>query len=116
MARATVQSDALLILYFHLARLDRTFTAFFYIPTTEEYTKLKHAVSDVRTTLSHSEKVSGKWNKDDKSKVTSLCNEKSDWLEKRAIKGTSVEDIQQQEEDFEQRMEPFLEKLAAAGV
>ena len=78
----------------------------------EEYTKLKRAVNDVRATLSNGERISGKWNKDDKSKVTSLCNEKTDWLEKRGVTDTSVEDICQQKEDFKQRIEPFMGKLA----
>lgn len=75
--------------------------------------KFKNAISSARTTLTNSEKVSGKWNKDDKSKVTALCNEKSDWLDKRPIKEMYLEDIEQQKEEFEQRMEPFLDKLAA---
>lgn len=73
--------------------------------------KLKHAINEFRATLSNGEKISGKWNKDDKSKVTSLCNEKMDWLEKRGTKDTSVEDICQQQQDFKQRIEPFLGKL-----
>lgn len=77
--------------------------------------KLKHAVSDARLTLTNNEKISGKWNKDDKSKVTALCNEKTDWLERKTIKEVAMEDITQHIEDFEQRMEPFLDKLSTAG-
>ena len=63
-----------------------------------------------RRTLSDSEKIAGKWNKEDRSKVTALCNEKMDWLERKQ-KESTFEEIQQQNRDFEQRMEPFLAKL-----
>lgn len=76
--------------------------------------KLKLAISDARSTLSNGDKVSGKWNKDDRTRVTALCNEKSDWLEKRSIRDTATEEAQQQKEEFEQKMEPFLDKLTAA--
>lgn len=75
--------------------------------------KLKLAVSDARSTLSNNEKAGGKWSKDDRSKVTALCNEKSDWLEKRTIRETALEDLHQQQEEFEQKLEPLLDKLTA---
>lgn len=72
---------------------------------------MKQAVSNTRLTLADGEKVAGKWNKDDKSKVTGLCNEKSDWLEKKR-KDSTFEEVQQQNEDFEHKMETFRAKLA----
>lgn len=78
----------------------------------EERVKLRRTIINTRATLSNSEKISGKWNKDDKSKVSALCHEKGDWLDKNQMKDTQLEDIQQQMEDFEQRIEPFLNKLS----
>lgn len=64
-----------------------------------------------RATLTETEKISGKWNKEDKLKVTAICNEKSDWLSK-VRRDSTIEEVQEQIEDFEQRMEPYLAKLA----
>ena len=64
-----------------------------------------------RGTLAETEKISGKWNKDDKLKVTALCNEKSDWLNKVRREST-LDEVKQQIEDFEQKMEPYIAKLA----
>ena len=83
-----------------------------YVYLIEERVKLRRAIINARATLSNSEKISGKWNKDEKSKVTALCHEKGDWLDKSQMKDTQLEDIQQQMEDFEQRIEPFLNKLS----
>ena len=74
--------------------------------------KLKRAVNARRMTLTETEKISGKWNKEDKSKITMICNEKSDWLNKRR-RDSTIEEVQQQIEDFEQKMEPYISKLSA---
>lgn len=76
----------------------------------EQFKAFEQAVSNVRSTLSDSEKIAGKWNKEDRSKVNALCNEKSGWLEKK-MKESTLEEMQQQQMDFELKMEPFLAKL-----
>ncbi len=78
----------------------------------DECKKLKHTVNKRRMTLTETERINGKWNKDDKSKVTALCNEKSDWLNRKR-RDSSLDEVQQQIEDFEQKMEPYITKLAA---
>ena len=67
-------------------------------------------VNTRRATLTETDKITGKWNKEDKSKVTAICNEKSDWLNKKR-RDSTLDDVQQQIEDFEQKMEPYIAKL-----
>ena len=77
---------------------------------TDSRCKLSQAIKSAKDTLADSEKISGKWNKDDRSKVNGLCNEKNDWLQNN--QEVSSEDICQQTLDFEQRFQPYLAKLA----
>ena len=79
-----------------------------YTPTDSRH-RLTQAVKLARETLGNSEKISGKWNKDDRSKVNSLCNDKTDWLQYNG--DATNETFQQQLSDFEARFEPYLTKL-----
>lgn len=72
---------------------------------------MKRAISEARSILADNERKSGKWNKEEKSKVAMLCNEKSDWLEKKRAE-TNLDEIQQQIEEFEMKFQPFITKLA----
>ena len=72
--------------------------------------KFTRAIKSAKDTLGDSEKITGKWNKDDRSKVNGLCNEKNDWLQHN--QNASNEAILQQLGDFESRFKPYLAKLA----
>jgi len=72
---------------------------------------LKQAVSKVRNALANTDKTTSRWNREDKSKVTGLCNEKSEWLEKRR-RDSTLQEVQQQNEDFTAKMEPYVAKLS----
>ncbi len=71
--------------------------------------QLEEAVSKARQILGDSDRVSGKWNKEDRSKVAAMCNETVEWIAKN--KGTTVEKMQEQKDDFEIKLEPYLDKL-----
>ena len=45
------------------------------------------------------------------SKVTGLCNEKTDWLQRSIEAQSSKESILLQVEDFKQRFDPYFGKL-----
>ena len=45
------------------------------------------------------------------SKVTALCNEKTDWLQRSIEAQSSKESILLQVEDFKQRFDPYFGKL-----
>ncbi len=76
---------------------------------TESRHKLSQAVKVAKETLGNSEKISGKWNKDDRSKVNSLCNDKTDWLQYN--QDATNDSLQQQLSDFKLHFEPYLTKL-----
>ncbi len=76
---------------------------------TDSKCKLSQAVKTAKNTLGDSEKISGKWNKDDRSKVNGLCNETNDWLQYNQDAHSSA--VQQQITDFEAHFEPYLAKL-----
>lgn len=71
---------------------------------------LQTLIQSTRETLVDSERISGKWVKDDRQKVTTLCNEKTAWLEHN--QDATLTSIQEQVADFEERFEPHLAKLA----
>ncbi|XP_011403387.1 PREDICTED: ankyrin repeat domain-containing protein 45-like [Amphimedon queenslandica] len=79
--------------------------------STEARTILRDAITQARDLLSNPERILGKWNKDDKSKVTGLCNEKTDWLQRSIEAQSSKESILLQVEDFKQRFDPYFGKL-----
>lgn len=70
---------------------------------------LESLIQSARETLGDSEKISGKWVKDDKQKVTALCNEKTAWLEHN--RDAALSSIQEQVDNFNDRYQPHLEKL-----
>lgn len=72
--------------------------------------QLEQVVNGTRHILGDSEKIAGKWNKDDRSKVNALCNEYSDWLARN--REGELESFRQQKENFQQRMEYYLAKLS----
>ncbi len=76
--------------------------------------KLSQAVKSAKNTLVDSEKISGKWNKDDRSKVNGLCNETNDWLQYNQDALSSA--VQQQIADFEAHFEPYLAKLTPPDI
>jgi ankyrin repeat protein len=80
-----------------------------FLECTEAKSILKKAINAAKDTLLDSERITGKWNKEDKSKVTALCNEKMDWVD-RDIDYTK-EEISSQLTDFEERYQPHLTKL-----
>jgi ankyrin repeat protein len=69
----------------------------------------KAVITGAREILGDAERISGKWNKDDKNKVTALCKEKWDWL--TAHPDASVEEIESQQEEFHSRFSPYMSKL-----
>lgn len=71
---------------------------------------LQTLIQSAREILGDSERISGKWVKDDRQKVTTLCNEKTAWLEHN--QDAPLINIQEQVANFEQRFEPHLAKLA----
>lgn len=71
---------------------------------------LQALIQSAREILGDSERISGKWVKDDRQKVTTLCNEKTAWLEHN--QDVPLPNIREQVADFEQRFEPHLAKLA----
>lgn len=80
-----------------------------YLDCVDARFQLSEAVRGARETLADTERISGKWNKDDKSKVTALCNEKSNWLDGHPQ--ALLAEVEDQKRDFDQRMEPYLSKL-----
>ena len=66
-------------------------------------------IQSAREILGDSERISGKWVKDDKQKVTALCNEKTAWLEHNME--ANLNSIQEQVLNFEQRFQPHLAKI-----
>ena len=70
---------------------------------------LQSLIKSARETLADGEKISGKWVKDDKQKVTSLCNEKTAWLELN--REASLSSIEDQVTNFQERYQPHLDKL-----
>lgn len=70
---------------------------------------LQSLIQSARETLGDSEKIAGKWVKDDKQKVTALCNEKTAWLEHN--REVALSSIQEQVVNFNERYQPHLAKL-----
>ena len=66
-------------------------------------------VNNARQILGDSEKITGRWNKDDRGKVNALCSENIEWLEKNT--DASFQQIEEQKEEFKHRLDPYLSKL-----
>lgn len=75
--------------------------------------ELEEGVKKTRLTLADTEKISGKWNKDDRSKVTALCNETADWLLHNIPMSTSLHKVLEQKTHFEDKLQPYLVKLTS---
>lgn len=75
--------------------------------------KFEETVKETRLTLADIDKISGKWNKDDKSKVTVLCSEATEWLLHNFTISTppALHKIHEQMTHFEDRLQPYLAKL-----
>ena len=70
---------------------------------------LQQLIQSARDILSDSERISGKWVKDDRQKVTLLCNEKTAWLEHNLE--AALTSIEEQVSNFKERFQPHLAKL-----
>lgn len=70
---------------------------------------LQARIQSAKDILGDSERISGKWVKDDRQKVTALCNEKTAWLEHNY--DATLSSIQEQVANFDERLEPHLAKL-----
>lgn len=70
---------------------------------------LQQLIQSARDILSDSERISGKWVKDDRQKVTLLCNEKTAWLEHNLE--ATLTSIEEQVANFNERFQPHLAKL-----
>ncbi len=73
--------------------------------------KLNDEVRDTRSIITDGDRGSGKWNKDDRSKVTALCNETTDWLLHNLPGHTTLNKVLEQKTLFQERLQPYLTKL-----
>ena len=67
-------------------------------------------IQSTKEILGDSERISGKWVKDDRQKVNALCTEKGAWLEHNLE--ASLSSIEEQVTNFNERFAPHLAKLA----
>lgn len=74
---------------------------------------LHEQVTGTRAIITDGDKISGKWNKDDRSKVTALCNETTDWLLHNLPGNTTFSKVLEQKTQFQDRLQPYLTKLKA---
>ena len=75
--------------------------------------RLQEQVKETRAIVTDGDKLSGKWNKDDRSKVTALCNETTDWLLHNLPGSSTLSKVLEQKTNFEERLQPYLTKLRA---
>ena len=73
-------------------------------------------MKETRLALTGGDKIIGKWNKEDKSKVTALCNEATEWLLHNFYtdKLPPLDKIQEEKGHFEERLQSYLYKISAA--
>jgi len=83
-------------------------------PRTDAHSKFSEDVKTAKDVLTDSERISGKWNKDDRNKVNSLCTEKLEWLSQNLEVMASV--IIEQHQDFEEKFKPYLAKLTPVVI
>jgi exonuclease I len=79
-----------------------------YLSSVEARRVLNEAAQEARGMLADSELIAGRWNKEDKAKVTALCQEKEQWL---AHSEECFEEIVHQTNDFRVRIQPYFDKL-----
>ncbi|XP_062515788.1 ankyrin repeat domain-containing protein 45-like [Corticium candelabrum] len=80
-----------------------------YLNQIEAWNVLKAYVEELRSVLTDTERIAGKWGKDDKSKTTAACNEKATWLDMNTE--ASSADVYKQMDLLKTFMQPIMAKL-----
>lgn len=71
---------------------------------------LVNAIASIRDTMADPDKIQGKLDRTDKATVTTLCNEKADWVDNTP--DATTQDFITQKEALEEAMEPIWTKLS----
>ena len=72
--------------------------------------EFRNDISYARSIVLTPENFTGKLSKDEKTRITKVCDEKTSWLETHSISATIVE-VTEQREDFKSKLNTVLDKV-----